>query len=261
MRKLKLKAVTVLFFGTFFFLPVQNFAAPSTPSLPMYQLYNPISKKDLYTENIIERTSLLNKGWFDQGIAWYFDKNKILLFTGNGKAKVQSGNHLSNLVGSVQTNLDDNYISHRGNTQEAPENSLPAFQQANGFGVEADIQLTADHQWVVMHDSTLDRMTDGTGAINNFTLAQLASYRINSGTKCDEYLHEQLKIPTLEEYLQILQAKKMTAFIEIKDETAMQIDLENIFSLLAKYDFTSDRAKIISSDYPTLIRIDRKSVV
>ena len=53
-----------------------------------------------------------------------------------------------------------------------PENTLPSFRLAaeNGFwGAECDTSPTADGVWIVMHDDTVDRMTDGTGAVSEMT--------------------------------------------------------------------------------------------
>ena len=55
-------------------------------------------------------------------------------------------------------------FAHRGDLAHAPENTLPAFQQAiqkGADGVELDVKLTADGHVIVIHDSTVDRTTDG----------------------------------------------------------------------------------------------------
>jgi glycerophosphoryl diester phosphodiesterase len=67
-------------------------------------------------------------------------------------------------------------IGHRGNGGFAPEDTLPSFVSSFALGgdvVEADIRRTFDNRVVVMHDSTVDRTTDGTGSVSSMTLAQL----------------------------------------------------------------------------------------
>lgn len=67
-------------------------------------------------------------------------------------------------------------MAHRGLSGLAPENTLAAFSKATetkSEWVELDVHLTADGEVVVMHDSTVDRTTDGTGAISDLTLAQI----------------------------------------------------------------------------------------
>jgi len=67
-------------------------------------------------------------------------------------------------------------IAHRGNRAHSPENTLFAFRQAVDLGAEAlelDVHLTADGEVVVCHDPTVDRTTDGSGAISHKTLAEI----------------------------------------------------------------------------------------
>jgi glycerophosphoryl diester phosphodiesterase len=66
--------------------------------------------------------------------------------------------------------------AHRGGAAYAPENTMSAFRNAAALGVdelEADVQLTADGHLVVLHDDTLDRTTDCTGAVLDRTLVQV----------------------------------------------------------------------------------------
>lgn len=67
-------------------------------------------------------------------------------------------------------------LAHRGFHGEGrPENSLEAFEAAMsaGYGIELDVQGTADGHAVVFHDDTLDRMTDETGPVRHRTLEQM----------------------------------------------------------------------------------------
>ena len=69
-------------------------------------------------------------------------------------------------------------IAHRGGADELPENTLYAFSESNALGVdmlESDIYRTADGELVVNHDATVDRTTNGSGAIADMTLAELQS--------------------------------------------------------------------------------------
>ncbi len=73
-------------------------------------------------------------------------------------------------------------IAHRGASDQFPENTLLAFKQglAQGAdGLELDVRATADGVPVVIHDATLDRTTDGHGAVSHFTLQELA--RVDAG--------------------------------------------------------------------------------
>lgn len=66
--------------------------------------------------------------------------------------------------------------AHRGAPALAPENTLASYEYAFAYGVdlvEVDVQQTADGRFVALHDSTVDRTTDGTGAVDQLTFAQL----------------------------------------------------------------------------------------
>ncbi len=101
-------------------------------------------------------------------------------------------------------------IAHRGlwSRNGAPENSLGAFQAATaaGYGIELDVQLTADGDAVVFHDATLTRMTGAAGRIADHTTDELSKLRL-AGT--DE------TIPTLAEALAVVGHHAMV-HIEIK---------------------------------------------
>ncbi|HXG27871.1 MAG TPA: CehA/McbA family metallohydrolase, partial [Nevskiales bacterium] len=67
-------------------------------------------------------------------------------------------------------------ISHRGGADEFPENTLFAYAESLRVGsqmIEADVYQTADGELVVIHDASVDRTTNGSGAVNSMTLAQL----------------------------------------------------------------------------------------
>lgn len=69
-------------------------------------------------------------------------------------------------------------IAHRGASGLAPENTLPAVRQAIQAGadwIEIDVHLSRDSALIVMHDETVDRCTNGQGAIADMTLAELKS--------------------------------------------------------------------------------------
>jgi glycerophosphoryl diester phosphodiesterase len=68
-------------------------------------------------------------------------------------------------------------FGHRGARGEAPENTLPGFAHAYAAGVRAfelDVRLSADDQLVVIHDATVDRTTNATGSVANFSAASLS---------------------------------------------------------------------------------------
>ena len=93
-------------------------------------------------------------------------------------------------------------IAHRGASAYAPENTLAAFDKALDLGaadVEFDVHFGADGQVVVIHDDTVDRTTNGAGAVAALTLAQLKS--LDAGSWFAAQFSEE-RIPTLVELLE-----------------------------------------------------------
>jgi glycerophosphoryl diester phosphodiesterase len=104
-------------------------------------------------------------------------------------------------------------LAHRGFHDAAlhrPENSLSGFQAAvdAGYGIELDVQLTADGQAMVFHDDTLDRMTIKSGAILDHTAADLGAIALKDSDDL---------IPTLPQVLALV-AGKVPLLIEIKEQ-------------------------------------------
>jgi glycerophosphoryl diester phosphodiesterase len=101
-------------------------------------------------------------------------------------------------------------IAHRGASGHAPEHTLPAFRLARDMQadyLELDIQMTADGELVVFHDETLERTTDGTGPLRNFTLEELKA--LDTGNWFNEAhpahadaAYVGLEIPTLGEVIE-----------------------------------------------------------
>lgn len=106
-------------------------------------------------------------------------------------------------------------IAHRGARNEAPENTLKAFQLAIDAGsdmIEFDVQLTKDEQVVVMHDPAIDRMTNRTGPIAQLTWDELRE-AIVGGPK---WPNSTERIPLLHEVLHLSDAGKIAVNIELK---------------------------------------------
>jgi glycerophosphoryl diester phosphodiesterase len=99
-------------------------------------------------------------------------------------------------------------IGHRGAKGYEPENTLPSFRKAIELevdGVEFDVHVCKSGELIVMHDFTVDRTTNGSGAISDLTLSELKKLRIN----------DSIEIPTLEEVLWLF-SKSHLINIELK---------------------------------------------
>lgn len=100
-------------------------------------------------------------------------------------------------------------VAHRGGTERYVENTRDSFRDATnrGAGVwETDVQFTADNVPVILHDDTIDRTTNGTGAVADLTATQLATAR----TADDQ------PVPTLREFVNDVQVDGVRALVELK---------------------------------------------
>ena len=127
------------------------------------------------------------------------------------------------------------FIAHRGGSEEWPENTLLAFQKSVELGcdaIETDLHQTKDGEFVIFHDETLERTTNGTGDIKNLTLAELkkldAAYHFSQdGGKTFPYRGHGIQTPELKEVLKKL---PNTFFIlEVKDPN---LDLRQLIKVV-----------------------------
>ncbi len=127
--------------------------------------------------------------------------------------------------------------AHRGFSTVAPENSLPAFGAAVALGaeeIELDLWSTKDGVLVSCHDSTLDRVSDGSGKIYEHTYAELL--QLDFGVKHGERFRG-LKIPTFEEILQKFAGRVIiNLHVKIWDKNFEDSKMEEIVGLIRKYD-------------------------
>lgn len=113
--------------------------------------------------------------------------------------------------------------AHRGNSRYFPENTMPAFESALNMDIdmiETDLHMTKDGEIVMIHDSTVDRTTNGTGAVCDLTLAELR--KLDAGSWKDARF-KGTKIPTFLEFLELVKDRRDLMFnIELKDYPAEQ---------------------------------------
>jgi glycerophosphoryl diester phosphodiesterase len=107
-------------------------------------------------------------------------------------------------------------IAHRGASGNAPENTMAAFRKAVALGatfIETDLHLSRDARFVAMHDATLNRTTNGQGAVHDMTLAELR--KLDAGSWFgSEFAGE--RIPTLEEILEFSKKNDVVFYLEMK---------------------------------------------
>ena len=106
-------------------------------------------------------------------------------------------------------------IAHRGNSSARPENTIPALMSAFEAGAdhcEVDIRLTSDGVAILMHDSTLNRTTNGSGSVSNFSLAQIK--QLDAGSWFGA-AYAGTEVPTLAEAL-VAVAQRGRLLLDIK---------------------------------------------
>lgn len=114
-------------------------------------------------------------------------------------------------------------MAHRGNQVACPENTLAAFRRALADGadiIETDLHVTADGVFVCIHDGTVDRTTDGTGAVAEMTLAQIKALSASYGRP--EFAAE--RVPTLAELCEIVPGNVALA-LELKADRFLEPDV------------------------------------
>ena len=109
-------------------------------------------------------------------------------------------------------------IAHRGFSAEYPENTIAAFKAAvaaKADYIEIDVHLSKDGKIVVMHDDTIDRTTNGTGFVNDYTLIELREFDAGAWFN-DKFAGE--RIPTLLEEIEIVENTQTRLCVEIKEK-------------------------------------------
>lgn len=107
--------------------------------------------------------------------------------------------------------------AHRGVNGLAPENTLPSYELAVEHGyysAECDIKLTSDNVWVLSHDSLVSSNFWQLGTIAHTDFATLRTYPYNSGANF--WLYPDLRIATLDEFLDVFAGSNTRPQIEIK---------------------------------------------
>ena len=123
--------------------------------------------------------------------------------------------------------------AHRGASGYMPENTMEAFELAieqKADGIELDVQLSRDGEIMVLHDESVDRVTNSSGLLKDLTFSQLKELSINPG-KAPEKLY---RIPTLAEVLDLMRHTDMKINIELKNSIFLYEGMEEKVITLVK---------------------------
>lgn len=141
----------------------------------------------------------------------------------------------------ISTSDNVTLVAHRGMRSVAPENTTASFAEAgkHGYwGAECDVYRTKDGVWIISHDSHTYRMMDKSAFIEKKTYEELMDMNVDNGVNIDKY--EDLKICSLEEYLDICKNYNMTPVIELKGKNNTEyyseiVELANQFEVNPVY--------------------------
>jgi len=157
--------------------------------------------------------------------------------------------------------------AHRGAGALAPENTLAAIRRGHAMGfraIEIDARLTRDEVPVVIHDRTLERTTDGTGAVAATTVAQIA--RLDAGAWfAPEYLGE--RVPTLAETIAFCRARSIWINLEIKRNPGQIARIGEVVARTAAHCYGDllrpggDRAENVVAQAPLLSSFGREALL
>ncbi|USK86079.1 glycerophosphodiester phosphodiesterase [Peribacillus asahii] len=152
-------------------------------------------------------------------------------------------------------------VSHRGASGYAPEHTLVSYQMGekmHGDYIEIDLQMTKDGQLIAMHDEKLDRTTNGTGLVKDYTLAEIK--QLDAGSWFNEKYpesanpnYEGLQVPTLEEVFKKF-GKNARYYIETKSPETYPGMEKELLRLIDKYNINK-KSLLIQSFSPQSLKI------
>lgn len=154
-------------------------------------------------------------------------------------------------------------VSHRGASGYAPEHTITSYkmgEEMHGDYIEVDLQMTKDGKLIAMHDEKVDRTTDGTGLVKDFTLDQIKQLDAGSwfNEKYPQYANPEyagLKVPTLEEVFQEF-GKNAKYYIETKSPEVYPGMEEELLRLVNEYDINKKTLLVQSFSPASLLKMN-----
>lgn len=196
-------------------------------------------KIDIDTDFSIRVSKQTNQVFVPRKRDLYGKKVIISAILNNNKSiRLDSAVYETNYINFFKSK--NQYIAHRGLSTLYPENTSIAFQKAALAGfeyVECDLWLTKDSKWVLIHDETIDRTSNKSGKVSDFTLNELKNFDFGYYKKFGFKYH--LKILSLEEFVALCKDYNVKPIVEIKvpePSTEQLTQLLNVMNSGLKYD-------------------------
>lgn len=148
--------------------------------------------------------------------------------------------------------------AHRGASGYFPENTMLAFEKAIEMscdGIETDVQMTSDNELVLIHDELVDRTSDGTGLVKNYSFKDLR--KLNAASCYGKNLPAQ-QIPTAEELIILAKSRNIKINFELKTGIVIYPNIERkLIELIYKYNV---QGNIILSSFNHYSMVECKSI-
>ncbi|WP_169089808.1 glycerophosphodiester phosphodiesterase [Paenibacillus sp. PL91] len=140
-------------------------------------------------------------------------------------------------VSASNPNTPEGFLifAHRGASGYAPENTMAAFEEAEKLGsdfIEFDVQLSKDEELVVIHDDTVDRTTEHSGSVDEYTLNELEGMKAGSEASADDADEKILSFHDVMDRF----AGKIGMLIEIKDSKLFPGIEEKVADVVRRYE-------------------------
>ena len=154
-------------------------------------------------------------------------------------------------------------VAHRGASGHAPEATLAAYRLAIRMGVdfiELDVQMTRDGEIIVIHDSRVDRTTNGSGLVRELTLAEIRA--LDAGTWFNNQYPDKARpefagqqVPTVQEIIDLAGRAKVGLYVEIKNPQQYPPEFEQEVVTAIQRNHFQQRVMLLSFDTFSLAKV------
>ncbi|MGM9932637.1 glycerophosphodiester phosphodiesterase [Pradoshia sp.] len=167
---------------------------------------------------------------------------------------------IDNDASVIEKEIDILNVAHRGASGYAPEHTIASYQlgdKMNGDYIEIDLQMTKDGKLIAMHDDTINRTTNESGSVKDFTLREIKELDAGSwfnkaypGNASKEYIGQ--KVPSLEEIFELFGEEKRY-YIETKSPDVYPGMEDKLLRLINKYKIDKNNLIIQSFSQESLL--------
>jgi len=161
-------------------------------------------------------------------------KKRVLFFTVTSLVIFQNATAQKALAALPVAKHPFIVVAHRGDHVDAPENTIAAYELGIQHGVdfvEIDLRTTKDSQLVIMHDATVNRMTNGNGKVSDLSFAEIRQLKLADKTRPGLGEHQ---VPSFEEVLKVCRGK-IGIYLDYKNAK-----VEQAYQLIQQYKMEKD---------------------